>query len=132
MPSRRRPRATGLASQAAELGLAVPEVVARRLARLALAGPSPSAEDWHEFHRMSAEKVSAFYESWNGMFLAAWRANSQLLWSAPAWSANWASPHRRVVHKQVQRMTLDILASGIAPIHRRAVANARRLRKRGT
>lgn len=129
MPPRRRPRATRLAGQAAELGLAVPEVVARRLTRLALAGASPSAEDWHEFYRMSAEKVSAFYESWNGVFLATWRANLQLLSSGPTWSATSASPHRRAARTKVHRMTLDILASGIAPVHRRAVANAKRLRK---
>ena len=70
-----------------ELGLAAPEVIAQRLLRMALAGSSPSASDREEFSRMSAEKVSAFYESWNGMFLAAYRANLQWFLSAPAWSS---------------------------------------------
>jgi hypothetical protein len=93
---------------------------------MALAGASPSRRDREEFLRMNAEKVAAFYECWNGMLLAAYRANLQLF--AAAWPANWAGP--RASLRRTQRTALDILASGIAPVHRRAVANAKRLAKR--
>jgi hypothetical protein len=114
--------------QAAELGVAVPEVVAHRVVRMALAGSSPSAADREEFFRMSAEKISAFYESWNSMYLAVYRANLQWFLSPPAWSTAWLSQGHRAGAK-VQQAALDILASGVDPIHRRAVSNARRLRR---
>ena len=64
----RRPRKTpSIARQAAELAVAVPQVIAHRLTRLALAGPAPSARDRKEFRRMGAEKAAAFAESWNAM-----------------------------------------------------------------
>ena len=77
MPHRRGLRTTRVATQAMELSLAVPEVVARRIMRMALAGSFPSDADRDEFLRMGTEKVSAFYESWNSMFLAGCRANLQ-------------------------------------------------------
>ena len=130
MPNRRRPNATRLATQAIELGLAVPEVVARRVVRMALAGPSPSAADREELLRMGAEKFSAFYESWNDMFLALYRANLRLFLSGPAWwSMAWPRHGHRVGSARLQRAALDILGSGVAPIHRRAVRNAKRLRR---
>jgi hypothetical protein len=129
MPTRRRSRATRLASQVMELSLAVPEVVSRRVSQMAFAGLSRSAGDREEFFRMNAEKISAFYESWNGMFVAVCRANSQLFLVAPAWSPPWVRPRRRPRRAQLQQAALDILASGVPPIHRRAVANAKRLRK---
>lgn len=78
---------------------------------------------------MSAEKVAAFYESWNGMFLAVYRANMQLLLSPTAWTAAWLSQNHRAGSARMQRAALDVLASGVAPIHRRALANAKRLRR---
>jgi hypothetical protein len=129
MSRRRRRPATHLATQTMELGFAVPEVITHRLVRMASAGSWQSAADREEFLRMSAEKFSAFYESWLGMFLAAHRANLRLFWSAPAWSAAWLGGSHRAGSVRVQRAALEILASGVAPIHRRAIANAKRLRK---
>ena len=130
MPTLYRRRAARLATQAAELGFAVPEVIAHRLTRMALAGFFPSSRDRQELYRMGAEKVLTFYESWNGMLLAAWHANLQLFFSAPAWSASWVSRQGQVARTHLQRTALDILHSGVSPIHRRAVANAKRLRTR--
>lgn len=129
MPFRRRRSASRLATQGVELAFAVPEVVARRVARIALAGAAPSARDREELLRMTTEKVSAFYEAWNGMILAVWRANLRLLLSSAAWSRPWGSANRRCSRRIVQRTAIDILASGVAPLHRRVAANARRLRK---
>jgi hypothetical protein len=69
MASRHNRKSRALATQVIDLGLAVPQVVAHRVARMALAGLSPSMRDRREFHRMGAEKVAAFYESWNAMLL---------------------------------------------------------------
>ncbi len=68
MPARRRP-SSSLSAKTTELALAVPQVVAHRLLRMAHAGPHLSARDRKEFARMIAEKNSAFGESWNAMAL---------------------------------------------------------------
>lgn len=120
-------------TQAAELGVAVPQVVAHRLTRMALAGPLPSARDRKEFERMVAEKNAAFGESWNAMARQCLRANQglaasflQALWSPPALRSGRKSG---AVATQVQHAALGILGKGLAPVHRKAMANARRLAK---
>jgi len=124
-----RHRSIRLATQAMDLGLAVPEVVARRVARMVSAGSSASAADREELLRMSAEKISAFHESWNAMFLAVCRANLRLFPSAQAWTALWLGQHHRARSAEVHHAMLDILVSGVTPIHRRVIANAKRLRR---
>ena len=126
----RRSRALG--AQMIDLGFAVPEVMAYRIARMALVGSSPSARDRREFQRMGAEKLAAFYESWNAMLTEMLRANAQLaLWSArwfvPGWPAS--RPLTRATAGHIQRAAIGILGKGVAPVRRRAVANARRLRR---
>jgi hypothetical protein len=119
-------RRRNLATQATELAVAVPWVVAHRAMQLARAQSSPSLRDRKELHLMSAEKVAAFWESWNAMLMAAFQANMKLamsslsVWWSPRALANRAYAHGR-------RSALDVLASGLAPVHRRAVGNARRL-----
>jgi len=121
MPNLRHSRSSAhLAIQAFELSIAAPQVIAYRLARLALAGLSPSARDRREFARMGTEKIAAFYESWNAMYLALLRANLSLALSP---FQLWWSPARG------RRTGLAILNHGLAPIRRRASANARRLRR---
>ena len=75
MATRRSPKSPPLARQAAERAVAVPQVIAHRLARLARAGPAPSARDREEFRRMGAEKAAAFAESWNAMATGMLEAN---------------------------------------------------------
>jgi hypothetical protein len=118
MSTRRRNRKSArIATQLFELAFAAPQVATHRLARLAVAGGSPSARDRREFHRMSAEKIAAFYESWNGMYLTLLRANlSFALWPLRFWGP-YPQPG------------LSVLLAGLAPVHRRATANARRLRR---
>lgn len=127
--------------QMAEMALAVPQVVAHRVARMALAGHSPSARDRREFHLMGAEKAAAFYESWWAMGMQLWAAQQQVAASLlrQAWSPWWAMPlaaagrgRRRAgplshhaAHPIAQAGA--VLTKGLAPVHRRAVANARRL-----
>jgi hypothetical protein len=104
-----------LARQASELALAVPQVVAHRLTRLALAGPVPSARDRREFYAMGQEKVHAFWQSWFAMGWAMTEAMQK------AWMAMLLGARMPTID------THAVLARGLAPVHRRATSNARRL-----
>ena len=108
MATRRRRRSKSLAVQTMELGVAVPQVIAHRIARMAIAGASPSARDRKELRRMGIEKVAAVNEAWNAMALEAFRANQRLTLS-------------------FMHAALGIFGKGMAPVRRRAVANAKRL-----
>ena len=112
MKRRTSPR---LARQATELAIAVPQVVAHRLTRMALAGPWPNARDQREFHGMAQEKVHAFWQSWFAMGWAMVQATQQ------AWIAALQGARVPLVDAQA------VLAHGMAPVHRKATANARRL-----
>ena len=127
MRYRRRRRQKPVGAQAIELALAVPQVVSHRLIRLSRAGHSPSLRDRREFYLMGAEKVEAFYESWNAILIELLRANLKLtlaLWWWP-WTGTMRVPG--LLSKRSRRNALAVLGSGLAPFHRRAVANARRL-----
>jgi len=130
MPARRRPPAS-LSAKTAELALAVPQVVAHRLLRMAQAGPHLSARDRKEFARMIAEKNSAFGESWNAMALQALQSQrafaAALALAATPTRSTRASPAAHALATQLQRATLAVIGKGLAPVHRRAVANAKRL-----
>jgi hypothetical protein len=104
-----------LSRQATELALAVPQVVAHRMTRMALAGPVLSARDRREFHGMAQEKVNAFWQSWFAMSVAMVEA-SQQAWLAALQGAHMPMPDAH-----------GILSKGLAPVHRAATANARRL-----
>src|SRR5664280_1211884 len=78
MPSRHKRKTKSLLSKATELAFAVPQVVAHRVTRMAIAGPSVSERDRKELQRMSAEKTTAFIESWNAMTMQALIANQTL------------------------------------------------------
>ena len=114
MTTRRR-KASSLPLQTAELALAAPQVVAHRLTRMAMAGPVWNARDRREFHGMSNEKVLAFYQSWFAMGQAVVQA-MQKAWLAMLQGA------------RVPLLDMSAVAGkGLAPIHRRATGNARRL-----
>ncbi|QJW85097.1 hypothetical protein HK414_21330 [Ramlibacter terrae] len=114
MPASRRTAAT-LSRQSTELALAVPQVMAHRLTRMALAGPFPSARDRREFHGMGQEKMLAFWQSRFAMGSAMTLAGQQ------AWLAAMQGASVPLLDTQA------ILAKGLAPVHRKATANARRL-----
>ena len=133
MPARRHSKHTALAVKAAELAFAVPLVVAHRVSRMATAGTSVSARDLKEFHLMGSEKTAAFHESWNAMALHAIRANQALgfsLWRS-FWSPSFGADASHAVARQMQSAALGILGKGMAPVHRVAVANAKRLSRGG-
>ena len=125
-----RRRSSRASTQATELALAVPQVITHRLARILAAGSQPNSRDKAEFKRMSSEKVAAFSESWMAMGTQMVRANQQVALSlARFWWNPWLGrmPSIGRHSKQMQSAALGVLTKGMAPVHRRAVANARRL-----
>lgn len=114
-----------------ELSFAAPRVVAQRVARMAAAGPVPSARDQQEFLRMGNEKIEAFQQSWLAMWMQAWQLQLQLARSLTLSTSQ--SLARGEVAAWVPLLdsaatgAASMLAAGLAPVHRSAVANSRRL-----
>ena len=130
MAIRRRRAAHSLATKAAELAIAVPQVVAHRMARMALAGPRLSPRDRKEFERMVAEKNSAFGESWNAMAAQAALANQAFAASffrSFLSVARGRKPSVAASAAELHKAALGVLGKGFAPVHRKAMANAKRL-----
>lgn len=117
--ARRKTSTRRLTRQVTELAWAAPQVVARRSARMANAGAWPSARDQVEFMRMGSEKVVALQQSWTGMWMAGWHAWWEMT------TAIVQSP--MTMPNQATRAVVGVLSAAVAPVHRRAVANARRL-----
>jgi hypothetical protein len=129
-------KSMAIGRQTTELMMATPQVVAHRLARLAMAGAMPSARDQREFHMMSAEKVAAFGESWNAIAIEVMKVQQQValgvaraMWSPfgvgrgqPSLISMFTPSARSI------STALGVIDKGMAPVHRRAVANAKRLR----
>lgn len=122
-----------MAEKTAELAVAVPQVIAHRVARMALAGAQPSSRDQAEFRRMFEEKHLAFSQAWLAMGLQSalisqvWIAAVARALSAPRLGGHVADLMR--AHQRLQSDALGVLDKGLAPVHRKAVANARRLAK---
>lgn len=116
-----------LPTLASEVAYAAPQVITHRLTRMALAGANPSARDQREFYRMGAEKVEAFYESWSAMLLQTLQIN-QRLWCS-VWFPWMVQASSKSPVEQLEQAATQILTSGIKPVHKRAVSNAKRLNK---
>ena len=130
MPTRRSRASRSLATQTAELAFAAPQVVAHRVARMTLSGPRLSARDRKEFERMIAEKNTAFVESWKAMAVQTALANQALAASFLRSFLSVASGKRPSIEataRQLHHASLGVLGKGLSPIHRKAVANAKRL-----
>jgi hypothetical protein len=127
MSTRRRHTSRTIARDSYDLALAAPEVVARRVAGMWLAGKNPSQRDRAELHRMSSEKIVAFHESWNAMVLELFRLNVELALSA-MWDP-WRVVRSRRASARIQQAVAAVYGAGLAPVRRRAVANAKRLRR---
>lgn len=79
---------------------------------------------------MVAEKNAAFVESWNAMAVQAVLANQALaasFFKSFFAAAQGKKPSAARAAKQFQRAALGVVAKGFAPVHRKAVANAKRL-----
>jgi len=126
-----------LSRRSGQLASAVPQVIALRVERMLAAGPLPSARDQREFYRMGAEKVEAFWESWLAMASQGVAAQQRfMLWWFQTWwqmaLGGWMNPpamgHLTArAGRQLMDSALDVALHGMAPVHRRAVGNARRL-----
>lgn len=126
-------RSKSLAAQSLELGVAAPQVIAHRIARMAAAGTPLSVRDQAEFQRMGIEKIAAASEAWSAMAAQAVLENQKLAltlmqavwfpWMRPA-------PTVKSLSKQWNKAALAVLGSGMAPVSRRAAANAKRLGRR--
>lgn len=117
--TKRQTSAQRVAKQTTELAIAAPLVVAQRLTDMALAGPNPDARTRREMATMGSEKVAAFWQSWAAMGMPLWRLQMQ-------WWQMWMRHPTQLPRVNA----LPVLAAGLAPVHRRAVANAKRLSKR--
>jgi hypothetical protein len=126
-----------LTRSAVQMADAVPQVVLHRVARMMAAGVNPNRRDQDEFYRMGAEKVAAFGESWAAMSMQAVAAQQQFaaFWLQTWWKmalGGWLNPPSlqqlsSSAQHQWMNSVLDMAARGMAPVHRRAVANAKRL-----
>ena len=130
MKTRHVQRAQSLSKKCMELAVAVPQVVAHRATRMALAGPFMSERDRLEFQRMMCEKQAAFAQSYWEMGLQVFRVNLQL--SSTVFGAlfnpfSLTAPTVASVMAQAQHAFGAVIGKGLTPLHRTAVSNARRL-----
>lgn len=129
MPSRKS-RSHHIAKQLTELSIAAPQVVMHRTARMAAAGNVLSARDQVELTRMSSEKVLAFYQSWAGMWMAAYAVQVELgrsLLTSLLSVGSGGKPNAMSAVAASSGAAAKVLAAGLAPVHKAAVANAKRL-----
>lgn len=120
-----------LLTKSAELAVAVPQVVAHRMTRMAIAGPVHSARDQKEFKLMSDEKTAAFTQAWQAMATQMVVGNQALAMSMvnSFWSS-WLKgkpTSANAIASQIQNAALEVLNKGMQPVHYTAVANAKRL-----
>ena len=86
--------------------------------------------DAAEFQRMGTEKLAAFNEAWGAMAVQTVLENQKLALSLmQSFWFPWMRP-RSSMASQLSAAGTSILAKGMAPIRRRAVANAKRLGRR--
>ena len=129
-----------LQRKAAELMVAAPVVVAHRVGRMMLARANPSRRDQKELTLMASEKTDAMAESWSAMGRSVMRSNQRNLQSG---FVAWMNPHTyselavgklpKALRAPWSRVSDDIVRAtlhGLEPVHRRAVANAKRLSTR--
>lgn len=107
-----------MARRLTEVAFAVPQVVAYRASRMALA---PTSRDRREMSLMVSEKAAAFSEAWMAMSAQAMRVGFALSTSFIR------APFASVSATRANAAMLSVLGAGLAPVHRRAVANAKRL-----
>lgn len=138
-----------------EIGIAAPQVIAHRTARMAAAGHTPNARDQRELSRMGQEKLDVFGQSWMAMamqmaafnmefattatrqWFGAWSAFQKLMLAGtPAQMAKAQDTMLRTMaasfssagNQQLSDSFSRIASRGLAPVHKAATANVRRLR----
>ncbi len=137
MSKRLHSKSLALNQKAMELMIATPVVVAHRVTRMLTAGATPSARDKTEFELMGAEKTDAFMESWTAVGNTMLRSNQRM---AQSMFQAWFDPRTYFTlatgkipgaftpsWSRVSRDAMDVSLNALAPVHRRAVSNAKRL-----
>jgi hypothetical protein len=145
-------RNAGSVAKVTDLAIAAPQIIANRTARMLAAGANPGTADRREFSQMFTEKVQAFWESLFSMGVQALKTNQSYAQEAALqwwrlWTTRWWLPAMRpALHamatlpraaalvstpsaSQHARAMSKLIAAGLGPIHKRATANARRLRR---
>lgn len=122
--------ATTLGRKTMETAMAAPQVVAHRVTRMATAGTLPSRRDQKEFVGMVAEKQQAFMQSWLAMMTGTLQLQQQI-W-ASLWTVGLTPWPRKqgasmAAARRMQSAAMAIAEKGLAPVHRKAVSNAKRL-----
>jgi hypothetical protein len=134
------------ALQTWQIALTTPQVIAHRTARMAGAGPVYNARDRREFTRLGQEKVEAFSESLSAMAMQMYKINQDIaLVAARQWWSWWTpmvlfSPlstaqtakaqsalMRSITSAATDKRLSRVVQKGLAPVHRRVTANAKRL-----
>lgn len=118
-----------LARQIAEINTVVPGIIASRLMRMATAGTQPSRSDRNELTRMSSEKWQAASQS--AVEATMFLFNLQMEAMQSFWQAAmvpWLGIQVRTGSPGSNRGA-GLMTAALAPYHRIATANARRLRK---
>jgi hypothetical protein len=118
-----------LTRKSMELALSGSQVFAHRVTRMALAGPHLSDRDRKEFQIMLHEKHAAFAEAWSDMAMHAFRAHQAFTASMVHFLFTPLSYTPATASARLQNAAIGVLDKGLAPIHRKAVSNARRLAK---
>ncbi len=131
MQARVKRRTQRLNKQVSELAWAVPQVVNERITRMMFAGANPSSIDQREFNRMSEEKVEAFCESWMAMGQKMMVVQHEMMrdWIGSIGKFPGVGWTPAKMTQAAQSATLGVLGAGIAPVHSRAVSNAKRLKR---
>jgi hypothetical protein len=137
-------RASGAFAKATELGLAAPQVIMLRTARMLAAGPAPGVRDRSEMLRMGTEKMQAAQASMLAMSTQMYKTNvAWMLRASQAWWSAWMLPWSWMRYPGAQRgapwgssapgqqalrrAALQLVDKGLAPVHAAATANLRRL-----
>ena len=130
MSSRHRRKVSTIARQSAELALAAPEVMTHRLTRIYLSAGRPSKRESAELQRMATEKVAAVSAAWNAMAMELLRAYLRLAVFPTAFITSTSSRQAaRALSAHTIHTAAAVTAAGLAPVHRRATSNVRRLRR---
>src|ERR1022692_2807291 len=119
MAIRRTRKSKALAVKSMELAMAVPQVVAHRVTRMALAGPTLSDRDRKEFQMMVNEKHAAFAQAWSDMAMHAFRANQVLMASMLRsffTPFSYKRPSGASAAAQVQNAAIGVVGEGFATV----------------
>lgn len=140
-----------------QMSAAAAQVIALRTTRMAAHGANPNAADRREMHRMGAEKVDAFSRAGTalatgampllfGMSMQAWRTSLDLFAASTRLAASRTIPQTMARQQQLagtlmrgaaaagqgatSAATARLAHRALAPVHRKATANAKRLAKK--